>query len=367
MRSAFPEATSQLNSSILSSSIRAINKLDQNDVNIIIVHGQHLEMEKFRALVRAQKYGNWFLWEIAEGSADFFEQLRDFLNEEVKGNEQREAEEYERIVRSRSLIILALATDSNTIEMFNAQQNVLHNMQLLLYSDADEFSILLREGVQSSDDFVVAVVPGGFKSFATEYARVIAEFDAKYRNVDCVENYKFISNANGRHVSNIASSNLLGTQSNLTYFEDNNYLDALMRDRDRHFHPLEGLRGHNVYLLVNEAVQHLLDDLREHVASSPRLHVSTYIDREFLTKQIQTITLKDSVLIITDDSTLREAQAVARRFDEVSILNITDRENAKEEVKVIASAKKEKIYELIKSIPETIEQLDSEVYEEGTV
>lgn len=43
MKSVFMDgATSQLNSSILSSSIRAINKLDQNDVNIIIVHGQHL-------------------------------------------------------------------------------------------------------------------------------------------------------------------------------------------------------------------------------------------------------------------------------------------------------------------------------------
>jgi hypothetical protein len=79
MRSAFPEG-GQMGSSVLTSSIRAINKLDQNDVNIIIVHGQHPEMEKFRALVRAQKYGNWLLWEIPEGSADFFEQLKDFLN-----------------------------------------------------------------------------------------------------------------------------------------------------------------------------------------------------------------------------------------------------------------------------------------------
>lgn len=37
-------------------------------------------MEKFRALVRAQKYGNWFLWEISEDASDFFEQLREFLN-----------------------------------------------------------------------------------------------------------------------------------------------------------------------------------------------------------------------------------------------------------------------------------------------
>jgi len=72
---------SQVNASVLSSSIRAINKLDQYDVNILIVHGQHPEMEKFRALVRAQKHGNWFLWEITEDSSDFFEQLRHFLNE----------------------------------------------------------------------------------------------------------------------------------------------------------------------------------------------------------------------------------------------------------------------------------------------
>lgn len=42
MKSVFMEgATSQLNSSILGSSIRAINKLDQNDVNIIISRGGH--------------------------------------------------------------------------------------------------------------------------------------------------------------------------------------------------------------------------------------------------------------------------------------------------------------------------------------
>ena len=33
---------SQLNSSVLGASIRAINKLDQNDLNIIIIHGYHI-------------------------------------------------------------------------------------------------------------------------------------------------------------------------------------------------------------------------------------------------------------------------------------------------------------------------------------
>jgi len=37
----FDGGTSALNSSILSSSIRAINKLDKNDVNIIISRGDH--------------------------------------------------------------------------------------------------------------------------------------------------------------------------------------------------------------------------------------------------------------------------------------------------------------------------------------
>ncbi len=53
---------SQLNSSVLTSSIRAINKLDKDDLNIIICNNSHSEIEKFRVLVRAQKFNNWFLW-----------------------------------------------------------------------------------------------------------------------------------------------------------------------------------------------------------------------------------------------------------------------------------------------------------------
>ena len=98
-----------------------------------------------------------------------------------------------------------------------------------------------------------------------------------------------------------------------------------MRDRDKHFHPLEGLKGHNVYLLIKETIEEELQDLRDHISRSSRLQISTYIDKEYLKHQIEVLTLKDSVLIITNDTTLREAQAVARKFDEVSILNITDR------------------------------------------
>lgn len=132
---------------------------------------------------------------------------------------------------------MALNTDYNTIEMFRAQRNVLHNMELLQFSDHEEFSLLLRESAKSLDDFVIAVVPGGYRSYMAEYAKVITEFEAKYKNVksaETLENVKFISNANGRHVSHIGSSNLLGTQSNMTsYFDDKDrdsgYLENIMK------------------------------------------------------------------------------------------------------------------------------------------
>ena len=40
------------------------------------------------------------------------------------------------------------------------------------------------------------------------------------------------------------------------------------------------------------------------------------------------------------------------KFDEAFIMNITNRKNMKEEVKVFAWGEKEKIFELIKMIPE---------------
>ena len=56
------------------------------------------------------------------------------------------------------------------------------------------------------------MVPGGFRSFASEYGKVINEFTASYRNGDEVENVKFISSAVGRHGSSVfPSSNLLSS------------------------------------------------------------------------------------------------------------------------------------------------------------
>lgn len=79
MRSGIDMGGSQVNTSVLSSSIRAINKLDKNDVNIIICRGHHKDLEKLRSLVRAQKYNNWFLWEISENSGNVMTTLNDFL------------------------------------------------------------------------------------------------------------------------------------------------------------------------------------------------------------------------------------------------------------------------------------------------
>ena len=70
--------------------------------------------------------------------------------------------------------------------MFQNQKNTLNHMQLIHYQDPEEFSILLREGVESLYNFTIAVVPGGFRSFATEYERVIKDFNAAYKNGESV-------------------------------------------------------------------------------------------------------------------------------------------------------------------------------------
>ena len=50
-----------------------------------------------------------------------------------------------------------------------------------------------------------------------EYTRAINEFIAAYRNMDQVENFKFISSAVGRHGSSVfPASNMFGVQSSLT-------------------------------------------------------------------------------------------------------------------------------------------------------
>ena len=49
------------------------------------------------------------------------------------------------------------------------------------------------------------------------------------------------------------------------------------------------------------------------------------MDKEWLRRSLETITLRDSVIVITTDATLRDAQKVVENFEEVFILNITQR------------------------------------------
>lgn len=59
------------------------------------------------------------------------------------------------------MYIIAEATDEFTKDLYARQDNIFHNMELLLYNNINDFAILLREGVKSKDNYTVAVVPGG--------------------------------------------------------------------------------------------------------------------------------------------------------------------------------------------------------------
>lgn len=98
-----------------------------------------------------------------------------------------------------------------------------------------------------------------------------------------------------------------------------------MRERDKLFHPFEGLTGVNVYLLIQESIADLLDGLGHYIEESPRLKKRMYMDKEWLKLALKTLMIKDSVIVITSDETLRDAQQVLSEFGKVYILNITDR------------------------------------------
>jgi hypothetical protein len=78
------------------------------------------------------------------------------------------------------------------------------------------------------------------------------------------------------------------------------------------------------------------DDFRNYISQSRRLQKSTYIDGNYLNQLLKTILKKDSAIILTEDSCLREAQEVVKNFNEAYIMNITNRKNMKDEIKVMA-------------------------------
>jgi hypothetical protein len=78
-----------------------------------------------------------------------------------------------------------------------------------------------------------------------------------------------------------------------------------MISRDRFFHPFAGLKGDQVYILVKSTKLSLIEGIRSRIAGSQRLQLGTYIDKEFLAKQLETIQIKDSAIVVTDDECLR--------------------------------------------------------------
>lgn len=104
----------------------------------------------------------------------------------------------------------------------------------------------------------------------------------QYKNTEMIDNFSFISAANGIHTSLLSAMYQNDTNSTRVFQLTNNdegWLEKIMMERDNFFHPFKGLKGVHVYLLVKTTKEHLLNDLREYVAQSQRLHVSMYIDK----------------------------------------------------------------------------------------
>ena len=40
-------------------------------------------------------------------------------------------------------------------------------MELITYNDVEQFTLFLTKGVESLDNFTIAVVPGGYKTFSS--------------------------------------------------------------------------------------------------------------------------------------------------------------------------------------------------------
>lgn len=79
-------------------------------------------------------------------------------------------------------------------------------MELLIYNNITDFAILLREGVKSKDNYTVAVVPGGVNTVDYEYEKEIKEFMKQYKNTEVIDNFTFVSTANGMHASLLSAT-----------------------------------------------------------------------------------------------------------------------------------------------------------------
>lgn len=75
----------------------------------------------------------------------------------------------------------------------------------------------------------------------------------QYKNNEVIDNFTFVSTANGIHTSLLSAMYQNELQSTRVYQLANNdegWLEKVMMERDNFFHPFKGLKGSNVYLLV---------------------------------------------------------------------------------------------------------------------
>ena len=70
----------------------------------------------------------------------------------------------------------------------------------------NDFAIYLREGVKSKDNYTIGVVPGGVNTIGYEYEREIKDLMGQYKNTDVLDNFTFVSTANGQHASLLSAS-----------------------------------------------------------------------------------------------------------------------------------------------------------------
>ena len=222
------------------------------------------------------------------------------------------------------------------------------NMEHVTYTDSLSLQYLLNKHGVDQENFVIVVLRD--KNCPEEDAYY--DFVRKNNRAGEIQNLKAIYKRSPHNFNESLSIGVMGlsTNSKITSFESaDEWLRALMENRDKFFHPFSGLVGRNVYLLFRYDKDYLLDDkMRERIVGTRRLQKATYRDHNYLNSFLKTLRKKkDSAIVITDDNSLYEAQKIVKNFDEFFIMNITERKKVKDEVKVMAWGTKDQIYDLI--------------------
>ena len=152
-------------------------------------------------------------------------------------------------------------------------------MELIVYDNADRLRELLNTYVRDNENFTICIID----STVYGYDAIVYEFVERHKNGEGMDNLKIIDKR-PKVASQMSLKSNLGMTSNFISNDDSeNWLRALMADRDNYFHPFGGLQGRNVYLLYRYDKEHLIDDdMKNYVANNRRLLKATYIDGTYL-------------------------------------------------------------------------------------